>query len=355
MAAGGSRNAPTGIIMKPHKILFSFLLFSILFGTTHPALAGPTLDSVKKKGFVQCGVNKGLAGFASLTSQGQWQGIDVDICRAIAAAVFNDASKVQFTPLNAQQRFTALQSGEVDVLVRNTTATLTRDASLGINFAPTYFYDGQGFMVLKSSNIKSATELAGATVCAQSGTTTEKNMADYFRTLKISYKPLAMEDHNTLKDAFFNGRCDVFTTDKSGLAVVRSEAKNPNDYIILPETISKEPFAPAVRHGDSEWQDVVTWAVNAMIDAEELAVNSQNVDAMLTSDNPEIQRLLGVNPEAAQALKLDPKWAYTIIKTVGNYGEIFERNVGQGSVLKLDRGLNQLWSKGGILYAPPVR
>lgn len=338
--------------MKTKIILSLALLFATFSGS---AQAGQTLNAVKKKGYVQCGVNTGVTGFASLNSKGIWEGIDVDVCRAVAAAVFGDAKKVKFTPLNTQQRFTALQSGEIDLLARNTTETLSRDTALGFNFTAVNYYDGQGFMVPKSLGVKSAKDLEGATVCMQPGTTTEKNLSDYFRANKMKFKPLVMEDMPSLRAAFFAGRCDVYTTDRSGLAVLRSQAKNPANYQILPDTISKEPLSPLVRHGDDEWLDVIRWSQYAMINAEELGVTSKNVDDMAKSTNPKIKRLLGVIPDAGKALGLNPKWAHNIIKQVGNYGESFERNVGANSPLKLDRGLNKLWTQGGILYAPPIR
>ncbi|UEM19222.1 amino acid ABC transporter substrate-binding protein [Skermanella mucosa] len=320
------------------------------------ASAGPTLNAVKQKGFVQCGVNTGLPGFSNPDSQGNWTGLDVDFCRAVAAAIFGDAKAVRFTPLSAQQRFTALQSGEIDILSRNTTWTLTRDTSLGLNFAPTTFYDGQGFMVPKALGVSSAAELSGATVCVQPGTTTELNLADYFRAKGMQFQPVVIESFDEVNAAFFSGRCDVYTTDASGMASIRSTlAPNPDDYIILPELISKEPLGPAVRHGDDEFYDIVKWTVYATIEAEEKGVNSGNVDEMLKSQDPTIQRLLGSNPGVGQALGLDEKWAYNVIKTVGNYGEIFERNVGVKTALKLERGPNALWTNGGLMYAMPVR
>ena len=320
------------------------------------AFAGPTLNAVKQKGFVQCGVNTGLPGFSNPDSQGNWTGLDVDVCRAVAAAIFGDAKAVRFTPLSAQQRFTALQSGEIDILSRNTTWTLTRDTSLGLNFAPTTFYDGQGFMVPKALGVSSAAELNGATVCVQPGTTTELNLADYFRGKGMQFQPVVIESFDEVNAAFFSGRCDVYTTDASGMASIRSTlAPNPDDYIILPELISKEPLGPAVRHGDDEFFDIVKWTVYATVEAEEKGINSGNVDEMLKSPDPTVQRLLGSNPGMGQALGLDEKWAYNVIKTVGNYGEIFERNVGVKTPLKLERGPNALWTNGGLMYAPPVR
>jgi general L-amino acid transport system substrate-binding protein len=280
----------------------------------------------------------------------------VDVCRAVAAAIFGDAKAVRFTPLSAQQRFTALQSGEIDILSRNTTWTLTRDTSLGLNFAPTTFYDGQGFMVPKALGVKSATELNGATVCVQPGTTTELNLADYFRAKGMQFNPVVIESFDEVNAAFFAGRCDVYTTDASGMASIRSTlAANPDDYIILPELISKEPLGPAVRHGDDEFFDIVKWAVYASIEAEEKGISSANVDEMVKSQDPTVQRLLGSNPGMGQALGLDEKWAYNIVKLVGNYGEIFERNVGVKTSLKLERGPNALWTNGGLMYAPPIR
>lgn len=338
------------------KLLATAAAAAALVFVAQGAQAGATFDSVKSKGFVQCGVNTGLGGFAAPDSQGVWKGLDVDVCRAIAAAVFGDATKVKYTPLTAQQRFTALQSGEVDVLVRNTTQTLTRDASLGLIGAGVNYYDGQGFIVTKKLGVKSAKELAGATVCVQPGTTTELNMADFFRANKLDFKPVVIEKLDEVVAAYASGRCDAYTTDKSGLAATRAtQLPNADDHVILPETISKEPLGPMVRQGDDAWLVVVRWALNAMIEAEEYGVTSANVDEQLKSDNPNIKRILGVTPGAGKALGVDEKWAYNIIKQVGNYGESFERNVGKGSPLKLDRGVNEQWTKGGSLYAWPIR
>ncbi|MBI1208462.1 MAG: transporter substrate-binding domain-containing protein [Azospirillum sp.] len=320
------------------------------------AQAGATFDAVKAKGFVQCGVNTGLPGFSAPDSTGAWTGIDVDICRATAAAVFGDATKVKYTPLTAQQRFTALQSGEIDVLSRNTTWTLTRDTALGLNFPPTIFYDGQGFLVAKSLGIKSVKELDGAAICVQTGTTTELNLADYFRTHGLKFTPVVIEKEDEVVRTFFSGRCDAFTSDTSQLAGVRSSvAPKPEDYVVLPEVISKEPLGPAVRHGDDQWFDVVKWTIYAMLEAEEKGITSKNVDEFLTSKDPTVQRLLGITPGMGKALGVDEKWAYNVIKEVGNYSEIYERNVGSGSPLKLERGLNALWTAGGLMYAPPIR
>jgi len=320
------------------------------------AQAGPTLDKVKQAGTLACGVSTGVVGFSNPDNQGNYTGLDVDVCKALAAALFGDASKVKYVPLSAQQRFTALQSGEVDLLSRNTTWTLLRDTQLGLNFAPVTYYDGQGFMVAKKLGVKSAKELDGATVCVQPGTTTELNLADFFRANKISFKPVVIEKLDEVESAFFSGRCDAYTTDASGLAGTRvSKAPNPDDYVILPEIISKEPLAPAVRQGDDEWNDIVRWVVYALIEAEERGITSKNLDDMVKSDDPNVKRLLGVTPGMGKALGLDEKWAYNEVKAVGNYGEIFDRNVGKDSPLKLARGLNALWTHGGLMYAMPIR
>ncbi len=339
------------------KAVFLAAAATIALGVASGAAqAGPTLDAIKQRGFVQCGVNTGLAGFGNPDSAGNWTGLDVDYCRAVAVALFNDPNKVKFTPLSAQQRFPAIQSGEVDLLSRNTTVTLTRDTSVGLNFAPVTYYDGQGFMVPKKLGVKSAKELSGATVCVQSGTTTELNLADYFRTNNLQYNPVVIESVDEVNAAYFAGRCDVLTTDASGLAGTRAAvAPNPDDHIILPEIISKEPLAPAVRHGDDQWFDIVKWTVYGAIAAEEKGITSKNLDEFLTSKDPEIQRMLGVAPGMGGALGLDDKWLYNVIKKMGNYGEIFERNVGVKTPLKLERGLNALWTKGGMQYAMPFR
>ena len=327
-----------------------------IVGLTGVAHAGKDLDAVKARGQIICGVNTGVAGFALADSQGKWTGIDVDVCRAAAAALFGDAEKVKYVPLTAQQRFTALQSGEIDVLSRNTTETLTRDTALGFDFTAINYYDGQGFMVPKKLGVKSAKELNGATVCVQPGTTTELNLADYFRANKMTFKPVVIEKVEEVRAAFFSGRCDVYTTDASGLNSTRAaNASNPDDYMVLPEIISKEPLATAVRQGDSQFADIVRWSFFAMLEAEEAGITSKNVDDMLKSDNPNIKRILGVTPGMGKALGVDEKWVYNIVKQVGNYGESFERNVGMGSPLKIERGLNALWTKGGIQYAPPIR
>jgi general L-amino acid transport system substrate-binding protein len=338
------------------KRVFAAIFCGMALVLTGNAEAGQTLDNVKSKGELVCGVSTGTAGFASPDSQGVFKGLDVDVCHAMAAAIFGMPEKVRFVPLSAPQRFTALQSGEIDVLSRNTTWTLQREGALGLVFAPVTFYDGQGFMVAKKLGVKSAKDLSGATICVQPGTTTELNLADYFRANKLTLKSVTIENLDEIENAFFSGRCDAYTTDASGLAGTRiAKAPNPDDYIILPERISKEPLAPAVRQGDDQWYDIIRWTVYALIDAEELGITQANVDEMLKSSDPSIQRLLGVTQGNGKALGLDEKWAYNIIKAEGNYGEIFERNVGQSSPIKLPRGLNNLWSAGGLMYSPPAR
>ncbi len=330
--------------------------FGLIVLASGAAWAGPTLDGVRSRGVVTCGVNTGLAGFSLPDRQGDYRGLDADTCRAIAAAVLGDAKKVKFVAATAQQRFTLLQSGEIDVLTRNTTWSLLRDTEQGFTFAPVTYFDGQGFMVPKKLGLKSAKELDGATICVQPGTTTELNLADYFRTNHLTFKPLVIEKLDEVENAYFSGRCDAYTTDRSGLASTRaSKAPNPDDHVILPEVISKEPLAPAVRHGDDEWFDIVKWTVFALIGAEEKGITSENVDAMTKSDDPEVKRMLGVSAGMGKALHIDDKWVYNIVKQVGNYGEIFERNVGRSSPLKLERGLNNLWTKGGLMYAMPFR
>ncbi|MEC5397444.1 amino acid ABC transporter substrate-binding protein [Uliginosibacterium sp. H1] len=335
---------------------FGGAIVSLLaFSTT--AQAGKTLDNIRQKGSIQCGVSTGVAGFSLPDSQGNWSGFDVDYCRALAAAVLNDPNKVTFTPLNSQQRFAALQSGEVDVLARNTTWTLTRDASLGLQFAAITYFDGQGFLVPKKLKITSAKQLKNAEICVQSGTTNEKNLADYFRAQNIKVRTVVFEGFEASFKAFFSGRCQAYTTDVSGLAGLRNkEAKNPDDYVVLPEIISKEPLGPAVRRGDDEWLAIVKWVAYGLIEAEEAGLTQANADAWkATSKDPVVQRLLGTGEDSGKLLGLDREWLYRGIKAVGNYGEIFERNVGPNSVLKLPRGVNRLWNQGGILYAPPVR
>ncbi|MDX7951619.1 amino acid ABC transporter substrate-binding protein [Lichenihabitans sp. Uapishka_5] len=314
-----------------------------------------TLDTVKSRGQLICGANTALAGFGIPDSSGGWTGLDVDYCRAIAAAVLGDPTKVKFIPLNAKDRFPALQSGEVDVLIRNTTWTTSRDSNQGFLFAATDFYDGQGFMVRKKQNVSSAKELDGASICVQQGTTTELNLADYFRSNNIKYDSVAFQDEDVALKAFESGRCDAFTTDSSGLYAERIRLTNPDDYMVLPDIISKEPLASAVRQGDDQWFNVVRWSFYAMLNAEEAGVTSKNADDMLKSQDPNIRRMLGVEGDQGKGLGLDNKWAYNIVKMVGNYGEIFDKNVGDGSALKIKRGQNALWNKGGLQYGPPIR
>ncbi|MDX1709139.1 MAG: amino acid ABC transporter substrate-binding protein [Desulfobacterales bacterium] len=319
------------------------------------APAGNTLEAVKARGKLIAGVNGGVFGFSMPDDKGVWKGLDVDTARAIAAAVFGDADKVEYKALTAVQRLPALQSKEIDVLCRNTTQTLTRETVNGLNFTQVNFYDGQGFLVPKSLGIKSAKELGGATVCVLPGTTTEMNAADFFRKNNLEWKPVVIEQTAELNKAFFAGRCDVLTSDASQLAAQRSVSPNPDDYVLLPEIISKEPLAPVVRHGDDQWYDIVKWTVQALIQAEEFGITSDNVDEMLKSEDPAIQRFLGVTPGMGKALGLDEKWAYNAIKQVGNYGEIYERNVGPSTQLGLERGLNALWTDGGLMYPAAFR
>lgn len=322
---------------------------------TAVAVAGSTLSSVKKKGFVQCGVNTGLPGFSVADNKGRWKGIDVDICRAVAAAALGDADAVKYTPLTAKERFTALQSGEIDILSRNTTWTSNRDAALGIHFVGVTYYDGQGFLVKRDLGVSSARELDGAAVCVLAGTTTELNLADYFRANKMKYQPVVFDNSDQTIAGFEAGRCDVLSSDQSQLYALRIKLKDPDSTVVLPEVISKEPLGPAVAQGDDEWLNLVKWTLFVLINAEEMEVTASNVDAMKGSANPSVKRLLGVSGGAGQGFGLGDDWAYQIIKQLGNYGEIFERNLGQGSPLKIARGLNALWTQGGIQYAPPFR
>jgi len=334
--------------------LKAMVLVTVLLLTAGISVAG-TLDEVRARGHLIAGVNGGVFGFSMPDDKGVWKGLDVDTAKAIAVAVFGDASKIKYTALTAVQRLPALQSKEIDVLCRNTTATLTRDTVNGLNFAHVNYYDGQGFLVPKKLGVKSAKQLGGATVCVLPGTTTELNAADYFRKTGMPWKPVVIEQNAELNKAFFSGRCDSLTSDMSQLAAQRSVAPNPADYVLLPEIISKEPLAPVVRHGDDQWFDIVNWTVMALIQAEEFGITSKNVDEMLNSKDPEIQRFLGVTPGLGKALGVDEKWAYNMIKQVGNYGEIFERNVGKNTPLGLERGLNALWTEGGLMYALPLR
>jgi general L-amino acid transport system substrate-binding protein len=315
----------------------------------------PSLQAIKQRGQIICGANTGLPGFSIPDKQGNWSGIDVDFCKAIAAAIFNDPSKTRFIPTSSVNRFTSLQSGEVDLLSRNVTWTSSRDTALGFNFGPILYFDGQGFMVKKALNAKSAKDLSGATVCVNQGSTSELNLADYFRANNMQLKVVSYPTGEESVKAYEAGRCDSFTTDVSGLYAERLKMANVSDHIILPEIISKEPLAPAVRHGDDQWYDIVKWAHYALVTAEELGVTKANVDEQLNATNPDIRRLLGVEGKHGESLGLTNDWAYRMIKHMGNYGESFEKNVGTGSELKISRGLNQLWTKGGLQYAPPIR
>lgn len=314
-----------------------------------------TLETVKKRDQLICGVNVGLGGFSLPNSQGKWAGLDIDMCNAVAAAVLGDASKARYVPLSAQQRFLALQSGEIDMLVRNSTITLERDAGLGIQYAGVNFYDGQGFMVPKKLNVKSLAEIAGATVCVAQGTTHEFNMASWFRGRNLQIKSVVFESQDVMYEAFFAGRCDAMTQDSSALASALATRGKQADYMVLPELISKEPLGPFVRRGDDVWLAVVRWSLMAMLEAEERGITKANVDEQLKSTDALVKRFLGVTPGNGKALQIDEKWAYNIVKQVGNYGESFERNVGMDSPLKLQRGLNGLWTKGGLMYPIPLR
>jgi general L-amino acid transport system substrate-binding protein len=333
----------------------SLVVTLALAGLTAQAASAQTLKTVKDRGQLSCGVSQGLPGFSTPDDKGNWTGLDVDICRAIAAAIFNDASKIKFVPLSAKDRFTALQSGEIDVLSRNTTWTLSRDTSLGANFTGVTYYDGQGFLVKKSLKVNSALELNSASVCVQTGTTTEQNLADYFKGNNMKYEVIAFGTADETIKAYESGRCDVFTSDVSQLYAERLKLANVADHVVLPEVISKEPLGPMVRHGDDQWFDIVKWTLYAMVGAEELGVNQKNVEEMAKSDKPELKRAMGTDGNLGEQLGLTKDWIIRIVKAVGNYGESFERNVGAGSKLGIARGLNQLWSKGGIQYAPPIR
>ena len=314
-----------------------------------------TLKNTQSKGFVRCGVSQGLPGFSNADAAGNWTGVDVDVCRAVAAAVLGDANKVKFTPLSAKERFTALTSGEIDILSRNTTWTLSRDADLGVTFVGVNFYDGQGFMVRKDSGITSTSQFKnGISACTNIGTTTELNMRDFFNSKGISYEPVAFEKADEVVAAYDSGRCDTYTTDKSGLAAQRTKMTNPDDHIVLPETISKEPLGPVVRQGDAVWEDIVRWSLNVMIEAEEYGISSSNADMMKTSENPAVKRLVGTEGELGSYLGLDQDWSLRIIKQVGNYGESYKRNIADTGILP-DRGPNNIWTQGGLLYTPPAR
>lgn len=342
--------------MKLNRLAITLLSLSGLLAGSGAAQAGATLDAVKKKGFVQCGISDGLPGFSYTDAKGQYRGLDVDVCRAVAAALFGDGSKVKFSPLTAKERFTALQSGEIDVLSRNTTWTSSRDAAMGMNFTGVTYYDGQGFLISKKLGVASAKELDGATVCVQAGTTTELNLSDYFRSNDLKYTPITYDTSDESAKSLESGRCDVLTSDQSQLYAQRAKLASPDDYVVLPEVISKEPLGPAVRQGDEEWFDIVRWTLFAMLNAEELGIDSKNVQERAKSTtNPDVSRLLGGEGDYGKDLNLPKDWAVKIISQVGNYGEMFDRNVGPGSPLKIERGLNALWNKGGLQYAPPVR
>jgi general L-amino acid transport system substrate-binding protein len=331
-------------------LLFAFVISSVT------ANAG-TKDDVTKKGILNCGVSQGVPGFSNADASGKWTGIDVDMCRAVAAAVFGDANKVKYQPLSAKDRFEVLKSGEIDMLARNTTWTLSRDAGLALEFVGTNFYDGQGFIVRKAAKINSAKKLNNVKVCVETGTTTELNLRDYFKANNLKYEAVAFTKADEAVAAYDAGRCDVYTTDKSGLAAQRTKMKNPAEHTVLPETISKEPLGPVVRGDDQNWKDIASWSLYVMIEAEELGVSSKNIDSLKSTDNPNIKRLLGLEGDTGKSLGLAPEWAYNIIKQVGNYGEVYEKNVGANTPIGLARSgsPNQLWTKGGILYAPPVR
>jgi general L-amino acid transport system substrate-binding protein len=333
----------------------SIMSLVALFVSTFAAQAENVLEKTKTRGYVTCGVSQGLPGFSNPNDKGDWTGIDVDVCRAVAAAVLGDDTKVKYVPLNNKERFAALQSGEVDLLSRNTTWTMHRDTGLGIDFTGVNYYDGQGFMVRKSLGVKSVRELDGASLCVNLGTTTELNAADYFKSHNMSYEIITYEKADETVAAYDAGRCDAYTTDQSGLYAQRLKLTNPNDHMVLPEIISKEPLGPSVRQGDAQWSDIVRWAFNAMINAEELGVTSKNIDSLQDSDNPSIQRLLGRDGTFGKNLGLEDAWAYNIIKQVGNYGESFEANVGKDTALGIERGVNALWTNGGLQYAPPIR
>ena len=333
-------------------------MVAVLFTFTTESMAAKkskTLKNTQKKGFVRCGVSQGLPGFSNADAAGNWTGIDVDVCRAVAAAVLGDANKVKFTPLSAKERFTALTSNEIDILSRNTTWTLSRDADIGLTFVGVNSYDGQGFMVRKNSGISSVNDFKnGVSACTNLGTTTELNMRDFFNSKGIKYEPVAFEKADEVVAAYDAGRCDTYTTDKSGLAAQRTKMSNPDEHIVLPETISKEPLGPVVRQGDAVWEDIVRWSLNTMIEAEEYGINSANADMMKTSDNPQIKRLVGSEGELGAALGLDNDWSLRIIKQVGNYGESYKRNIADTGILP-DRGPNNIWTQGGLLYTPPAR
>lgn len=342
--------------MKMMKSILAVFVAASLCGVSGLVQAGATLDAVQKKGYVQCGISDGLPGFSYADAKGNYLGLDVDVCRAVAAAVFGDASKVRYSPLTAKERFTALQSGEVDVLSRNTTWTSSRDSALGLHFAGINYFDGQGFLVNKALGVSSARELDGATVCIQAGTTTELNLSDYFRANGLKYTPITYDTSDESAKSLESGRCDVLTSDQSQLYAQRIKLAAPENYVVLPEVISKEPLGPVVRQGDDEWFNIVRWSLYAMLNAEELGITSANVaEQAKSSANPDVARLLGAEGTYGADLKIPKDWVVKIVSQVGNYGESFERNVGMGSELKIARGQNALWNQGGLQYAPPVR
>lgn len=333
-----------------------FFILTIICAAFTASVEAGTLDDVRKRDWLGCGVSQGLTGFSTPDKTGNWQGIDTDFCRALAAVVLKDAKKVRFRPLSGKERFTALQSGEIDVLSRNSTWTQTRDTALGLNFAGVIFYDGQGFMVRRDLGVKKGTDLAGAAVCMNAGTTTELNLADYFRTRNMAYTPVVFEKSDEVFAAYIAGRCDVYSSDQSGLYAQRLKLKDPSSHVVLPDVISKEPLGPAVRQGDDGWFNIVRWTLFALIGAEELGITSKNVAALAGSTkNPEIRRFLGLEGKSGTNLGLDSGWARRMVAQVGNYGELFHRHLGAGSRLRIDRGLNRLWTKGGLHYAPPIR
>jgi len=336
------------------SVFFGAVTFA---GLAAAAASAGTLDDVKARGTLNCGVSTGLVGFAAPNSEGVWEGFDVGVCRAVAAAVLGDPSAVEFVPTTGQTRFTALASGEVDMLARNTTWTFSRDVDLKFEFVGVNYYDGQGFMVPKALGVSSAKELDGATVCIQTGTTTELNLADFFRVNNMSYEPVPIETSAEAQQLYLAGSCDVYTTDASGLAANRATFEMPEDHIVLPEIVSKEPLGPLVRHGDPEWGDIVRWTLNALITAEELGVTSANVSELASAagNNPEINRLLGTEGELGAMLGLDADWAVNVISVGGNYGELFEKNIGENTPIGLARGLNAQWTEGGLIYSPPFR
>ncbi|MFN7835621.1 MAG: amino acid ABC transporter substrate-binding protein [Burkholderiaceae bacterium] len=339
-----------------HSLLTHGAVSLLLFACGEAAWAGKTLDGIRQRANLRCGVSTGVPGFSAVNSQGQWSGFDVDTCRAVAAAVLGDAGRVTYVPLNSQQRFTTLQAGEVDLLARNTSWNLVRDAALGLHFTAITYYDGQGFLIHKKHRVKHAAELVNADICVQAGTNNEKNLADYFRSRQIPFKAIVFDGFEAAFKAFFAGRCQVFSTDMSALAGLKyKQATNPDDYNLLPEQISKEPLGPLVRRGDDEWFAIVKWVIFALIEAEELGITQANAEQLRTGNNFAIRRLLGEGDDLGKPLGLDKAWSWRVIRAVGNYGEMFDRNLGAGSALHLPRGVNRLWNQGGLIYAPPLR